>query len=39
MPHLMLRIGGDPGFGYKQGAGVLVGIVLIIVGVWGRLRR
>ena len=35
----VLRIGGEPGFGYKQGVGVLVGIALIIAGVWWRLRR
>jgi hypothetical protein len=29
---------GEPGFGYKQGAGLLVGIALIIAGVW-RPRR
>jgi hypothetical protein len=35
----VLRIGGDPGFGYTQGVGVLVGIVLIIAGLWWRHRR
>jgi hypothetical protein len=35
----VLRIGGEPGFGYKQGAGVLVGIGLIIVGLWWGHRR
>jgi hypothetical protein len=35
----VLRIGGEPGFGYKQGAGVLVGIALIIAGLWWRHRR
>jgi hypothetical protein len=30
---------GQPGFGYKQGAGSLVGIALIIAGLWWRLRR
>ena len=35
----VLRIGAEPGFGYKQGAGVLVGIVLIIAGLWWTLRR
>jgi hypothetical protein len=35
----VLRIGGDPGFGYKQGAGVLVGIALIIAGAWWKHRR
>jgi hypothetical protein len=32
-------IGGEPGFGYKQGAGFLVGIVLIIAGFWWKRRR
>jgi hypothetical protein len=32
-------IGGRPGFGYKQGAGFLVGIALIIAGVWWKHRR
>lgn len=36
----VFRIGGAPGFGYKQGMGVLVGIALIIIAsVWWRLRR
>ena len=35
----VLGIGGEPGFGYKQGAGVFVGISLIIAGVWWKLRR
>jgi hypothetical protein len=35
----VLGIGGEPGFGYKQGVGVLVGIALIIAGVWWTLRR
>jgi hypothetical protein len=35
----VLGIGGEPGFGYKQGAGVLVGLALIIVGAWWRRRR
>jgi hypothetical protein len=30
---------GQPGFGYKQGAGVFVGIALIIAGLWWRRRR
>ena len=30
---------GQPGFGYKQGAGVFVGMALIIAGVWWRPRR
>jgi len=30
----VIRIGGEPGFGYKQGAGVLVGIAFIIAGLW-----
>ena len=32
-------IGGEPGFGYKQGAGFLVGIALIIAGAWWKRRR
>ena len=32
-------IGGQPGFGYKQGAGVLVGIALIFAGLWWKRRR
>jgi hypothetical protein len=35
----VLRISGEPGFGYKQGLGVLVGIALIIAGVWWKPRR
>jgi hypothetical protein len=35
----VLRIGGEPGFGYKQGAGVFVGIALILAGLWWRHRR
>ena len=34
-----LGIGGQPGFGYKQGVGFLVGIALIIAGVWWKHRR
>ena len=30
---------GEPGFGYKQGAGLLVGIALILAGVLWRPRR
>jgi hypothetical protein len=32
-------IGGQPGFGYKQGAGLLVGIALIVAGAWWKRRR
>ena len=32
-------IGGQPGFGYKQGAGFLVGVALIIVGAWWKHGR
>jgi hypothetical protein len=32
-------IGGEPGFGYKQGAGFLLGIALIIAGAWWKHRR
>jgi hypothetical protein len=35
----VLRIGGEPGFGFKQGAGVFVGIALIIAGVLCKPRR
>jgi peptidoglycan/LPS O-acetylase OafA/YrhL len=35
----VLGIGGEPGFGYAQDVGVLVGAALIIAGVrWGRRR-
>jgi protein-S-isoprenylcysteine O-methyltransferase Ste14 len=34
----VLRIGGEPGFGYEQGVGVLVGIALIIAGIWWKRR-
>jgi hypothetical protein len=27
-----LGVGGDPGFGYKQGAGLVVGVVLAVIG-------
>jgi hypothetical protein len=32
-------IGGERGFGYKQGAGFLVGIALIIAGACWKHRR
>jgi hypothetical protein len=35
----VLRIGGEPGFGYDQGVGVLVGIALIIAGLCWKPRR
>ena len=35
----VVGIGGEPGFGYKQGAGFLVGIALIIAGAWWKHRR
>ena len=35
----VVGIGGEPGFGYKQGAGFLVGIALIIAGAWWKRRR
>ena len=35
----VLRIGGDPGFGYKQGVGVFVGLALIIGGILCKPRR
>jgi uncharacterized membrane protein len=35
----VLGIGGEPGFGYKQDVGVLVGAAIIIAGVRWRPRR
>jgi hypothetical protein len=35
----VLGIGGEPGFGYTQDVGVLVGAAIIIAGVWWRPRR
>jgi hypothetical protein len=35
----VLRIGGEPGFGHKQGIGVLVGIALIIAGLCWKPSR
>ena len=35
----VFRIGGEPGFGSQEGVGVLVGIALIIAGLWWKLRR
>jgi hypothetical protein len=32
-------LGGEAGFGYKQGAGFLVGIALIVASVWWKRRR
>jgi len=29
-----LGIGGEPGFGYKQAAGLVVGLVLVAVSLW-----
>ena len=29
-----LGIGGEPGFGYKQAAGVLIGVVVAAIGLW-----
>ena len=35
-----LGIGAEPGFGYKQWAGLIAGIVLAGVGIWwSRARR
>jgi hypothetical protein len=34
----VVGIGGEPGFGYKQGAGFLVGIALIVAGGWWKRR-
>ena len=28
-----LGLGGEPGFGYKQGVGVLLGLILVVVGL------
>jgi len=30
----VIGIGREPGFGYKQGGGLVVGIALVIIGVW-----
>jgi hypothetical protein len=35
----VLRIGGEPGFGYKQGVGVFVGLALIIAGIVCKPKR
>jgi hypothetical protein len=35
----VFRIGGEPGFGYKQGVGVLVGIAVIVAGFCWKRRR
>jgi hypothetical protein len=32
-----LGIGGEPGFGYKQTAGLVVGVALVAAGCW-RMR-
>jgi hypothetical protein len=32
-----LGVGGEPGFGYKQGAGLVVGVALAVIGF--RRRR
>ena len=29
-----IGVGGDPGFGYKQAAGLFVGVVLVAIGLW-----
>lgn len=29
-----LGVGGEPGFGWKQAVGLLVGVVLVAVGWW-----
>lgn len=31
-----LGVGADAGFGYKQGAGVVVGVALVAYGLWRR---
>jgi hypothetical protein len=31
-----LGIGGEPGFGYKQAAGLAVGVMLMALGLWRR---
>jgi uncharacterized membrane protein len=33
-----LGVGGEPGFGWKQTLGLIVGVVLAIVGVWRRSK-
>ena len=32
----VLGVGGEPGFGYKQGAGLVVGVALVALGLWRR---
>lgn len=29
-----LGVGADPGFGYKQGAGLVIGVALVAFGLW-----
>ncbi len=31
-----LGVGGEPGFGWKQTTGLLVGLALVAVGLWRR---
>ena len=31
-----LGVGGEPGFGYKQTAGLVVGVALVALGLWSR---
>ena len=31
-----LGVGGEPGFGYKQTAGLVVGLALVALGLWSR---
>jgi hypothetical protein len=35
----VLRIGGEPGFGYIQGEGVFMGIALMIAGILCKPKR
>ena len=30
----VLGVGGEPGFGWKQAAGLVAGLVLIAIGLW-----
>ena len=32
----VLGVGGEPGFGRKQTAGLVVGVVLVAIGLWRR---
>ena len=34
-----LGLGSDPGFGWKQTTGLIVGLIIIVFGGWGLRRR